>query len=96
MCCRFVLLEDCNHIIESGELEDYLNSIKGGIPRCPKCDVPIVKTMRCKSYYIKYRQQISAILQLIKDEHFRLKKIHSRNVDILKCKPTNNGISFFI
>ncbi|KAL4221265.1 NFX1-type zinc finger-containing protein 1 [Mactra antiquata] len=47
---RFVLLEDCNHIVESTAMDHYMNiKDEEGIIKlkcCPKCSTPIQKSLR--------------------------------------------------
>lgn len=68
---------------------------EGKLLRCPECDIPIVKTMRFRSIFIKYRNQLVDKMRLINDEYLRLKKIHDRNMDFLSSGPTNNGMLVF-
>ncbi|XP_049816896.1 NFX1-type zinc finger-containing protein 1-like [Schistocerca nitens] len=45
---RFVLLEDCNHVIESKALETWIKQSEDEITTkvCPRCKTPITKTQR--------------------------------------------------
>lgn len=61
----FVLLEDCNHTIESKALDQYLSiSPKGGeivMKVCPLCKTPITKTLRFMNYVKQTYQHIIKI-----------------------------------
>ncbi|KAF2902957.1 hypothetical protein ILUMI_03226 [Ignelater luminosus] len=48
---RFVLLRECNHIVESQEMEEWLKQVKEiKYKSCPKCDVPLMSTHRYSDY----------------------------------------------
>jgi len=76
---RFVLLEDCNHCIESNAIDSWMESRFGPnaensnennnnsiqLPECPLCKTPIRRNLR----YSKYVKIQLALIEEIKRKH---------------------------
>jgi len=60
---RFVYLEDCEHIIESEALRDWMNLNDEDIclKKCPLCKIPILKTQRFMNHVKVILEDISKI-----------------------------------
>ncbi|CAI6345463.1 unnamed protein product [Macrosiphum euphorbiae] len=60
---RFVYLEDCEHIIESEALRDWMNLNDEDIclKQCPLCKIPILKTQRFMNHVKVILEDISKI-----------------------------------
>ncbi|KAF0765131.1 NFX1-type zinc finger-containing protein 1-like, partial [Aphis craccivora] len=60
---RFVYLEDCKHTVESRGLEKWINQNNEEIvqKQCPKCKMPILKTLRFKSHVKSVQKDICEI-----------------------------------
>ena len=84
--CRFVVLEDCGHCVESEELDDYLKiqrDIDGGdgnedeqifLKTCPICSTPINKTKRYMNEVKLYYEQLVKIKGKVKNDGAELRK----------------------
>ncbi|XP_046668354.1 NFX1-type zinc finger-containing protein 1-like [Homalodisca vitripennis] len=93
---RFVVLEDCNHIIESGQLQELVTTATQGggmkLLRCPKCNQPIVKTMRCRNIYIRLRKQLGKINSSVTAEVNRLNQTFQNYLQYFQREPTNSAL----
>jgi len=74
---RFVLLEDCNHIIESQALDQHLSTtVEGGeivMKVCPLCKTPIKKTLRYMNFVKETYIHIMNVKNKIFGENNRMK-----------------------
>lgn len=63
MSCRFVYLEDCKHTVESRGLEQWINQNNEEIvhKQCPRCKMPILKTLRFKNHTKSVQKDICEI-----------------------------------
>lgn len=95
-CFRFVLLEDCNHMIESSVLKEMITHISkpliGTLLLCPTCSHPIVKTQRCREINIHFRDRFKQIQDQIKNEQQRLMKKYFKLRSYIEKAPTNSGM----
>lgn len=93
LCYRFVLLEDCNHVIESTVLDEQVAAATKGVDRlleCPQCSKPIVKTMRYRNSYIRFRKQMNVINKTVDEEVSLMKEICSTHVNLFRSEPTTS------
>ncbi|KAG5870922.1 hypothetical protein JTB14_004143 [Gonioctena quinquepunctata] len=60
---RFVELQDCGHVLESGGMECWLESDNGEIQTkvCPKCKAPIINTQRYGEFVKRALRDIQAV-----------------------------------
>ncbi|PSN31868.1 hypothetical protein C0J52_22820 [Blattella germanica] len=80
---RFVYLEDCGHTIEVKELENWLSASCREInfKRCPKCEVPIIKTRRYRNYIKRTFQHINLVKNNV---HKALQEVESSQKDLIE------------
>lgn len=75
ICCRFVLLEDCGHTVESSAFDHYLKGQSEGreivMKVCPLCKTPITQTLRYMNYVKEtYKRMLCVKMKIF--EHNRL------------------------
>ncbi|PSN31867.1 hypothetical protein C0J52_22821 [Blattella germanica] len=80
---RFVYLEDCGHTIEVKELENWLSASCREInfKRCPKCEVPIIKTRRYRNDVKRTFQHINLVKNNV---HKALQEVESSQKDLIE------------
>lgn len=96
------MLEDCGHVVE-GSNEDWAGQpmieeriaafARDGVERlleCPQCSKPIVKTMRYRNIYIRFRKKINVINQAITGEMSRMKEMCSTRINLFRSDPTTS------
>ncbi|KAG8335744.1 hypothetical protein J6590_060661 [Homalodisca vitripennis] len=60
--------------------------------RCPKCNQPIVKTMRCRNIYIRLRKQLGKINSSVTAEVNRLNQTFQNYLQYFQREPTNSAL----
>ena len=84
---RFVLLEDCNHIVESKSMDKWLAKTYAqtnssiSLPACPRCTTPIRITLRYMNYV---KVQLNAIEEIKKKQYGDFLSNKTTQADLLK------------
>ena len=77
---RFVLLEDCGHLIEDSALQQYLETLDMGgqikYPECPKCKKPIQNCGRMQAILKPITQKVDRTKEKIKNDLLAILKEH--------------------
>lgn len=88
------MLEDCKHVIESTVLDEQVAAATvDGVERlleCPQCSKPIVKTMRYRNSYIRFRKQINVMNKTVDEETSRMREICSTHSSLFRSEPTTS------
>lgn len=78
---RYVMLQDCKHIFESGGIEKWLQSSGEIMAKfCPKCKTPIVSTERFNEYI---KRSMADIINIKKKSSGTTKENNLRRIEFL-------------
>ncbi|CAG9770858.1 unnamed protein product [Ceutorhynchus assimilis] len=92
----FVVLKDCNHVLESSGLETWLNQNDDmiGLKTCPKCTTTITSTERYSGYIKRSIQDISNAKQisfgLAKENEALKNKLSADLEELIKTNTSSN------